>query len=125
MRSAQISAYQTIDTTTADPAQLVLRLLDGAVRFLRQALRGLDRGDVAVFAQGQSRAHAVIAELRSALDHDRGGEIAANLDRLYDFMLRHLTVGLLQKDRTRLEGVATLLVTLREGFDGAAGARRT
>lgn len=122
MLDAQIGTYQAVQTTTADPARLVLLLFDGAARFLRQALRGLDRGDAAGFAYSLSRAHAIIAELSDSLNRDEGGEVAANLGGLYAFLLRHLTQGLVAKRRDYLEQALSLLQTLREGFEGAVEA---
>jgi flagellar protein FliS len=124
MLHAQHAAYETVATTTADPARVILLLFDGAARFLRQAQEGLDRGEAGAFAYPLSRAHAIIAELSNSLDRDRGGEAAANLGRLYDFMLRHLTQGLVSRSRTHLVQVLDLLQQLRDGFEGAAQATR-
>ena len=119
MLQAPYAAYQAVQTTTADPAQVILLLFEGAARFLRQAEQGLERGDAAGFAYPLSRAHAIIAELSGSLDRDAGGEAAANLDCLYDFMLRHLNQGLAAKSRTHLAQVGLVLRELREGFEGA------
>ena len=119
MLSAQYAAYETVQTTTADPARIVLLLFDGAARFLRQAEGGLARGETAAFAYPLSRAHAIIAELSSALDRDGGGEVAANLARLYDFMLRHLTQGLVRRSAAHVGEVLDLLAELRGGFEQA------
>ena len=112
-------AYQAVQATTADPARGILLLFDGAARFLRQAQEGLDRGEAGAFAYPLSRAHAIIAELAGSLDHETGGETAHNLGRLYDFMLRHLTQGLINKSRTHLMQVLDLLERLRDGFEQA------
>jgi flagellar protein FliS len=122
MVSGQYAAYANVQTTTAEPAQIVFLLFDGATRFLRQAEAGLDRGDRAAFAYTLSRAHAIIAELSGSLDREVGGELAANLGRLYDFMLRHLTEGLCARSRAHVTRVRELLQELREGFAGAARA---
>ena len=119
MALSPYAAYETVQTTTADPARVVLLLFEGATRFLGQAQDGLARGDAGAFAYKTSRAHAIIAELSASLDREVGGEVAANLDRLYDFMLRYLTEGLAQKSAPHVERVAALLVPLREGFDAA------
>ena len=120
----QHAAYQSVHATTADPDRIVLMLFDGAARFLRQAQDGLDRGDVAAFTYPLSRAHAIIAELSSSLDRERGGAVAANLGSLYDFMLRHLTQGLARKSRAHLADVLRLLEQLRDGFEQASRSVR-
>jgi flagellar protein FliS len=119
-----LGAYQAAQTLTGDPAQVLLQLFDGTTRFLRRALKALERGDSAQFAQSISRAHAIIGELADSLDHQQGGAIAENLARLYAFMLLHLTEGLVAKSPQHVERVLGLVTTLREGFEGAAAATR-
>jgi flagellar protein FliS len=115
-----LGAYQEAQTLTADPAHIVLQLFDGATRFLRRAVKALERGDIGQWAQSMSRAHAIIGELAESLDRKQGGEIAVNLARLYEFMLLHLTQGLVAKNPRNVEQVLGLLATLREGFEAAA-----
>ena len=105
-------------------AWLLLLLFDGAIRFLGQALRALGREDRAGFAAAVGRANGVIGELAATLDQERGGEVAANLARLYEFMLRHLTQGLAGRSRGYLDGVLEVLRTLRAGFEDAIEATR-
>jgi flagellar protein FliS len=115
--STQVGTYQAVQATTADSAQLTLMLFDGAVRFLTRAQIRLAAGDVGQFAQAVARAQAIIGELRNSLDRERGGELADNLDRLYDFMLRHLSQGLLTRSARHVEQVLRPLQTVREGFE--------
>ncbi len=124
MNGHQLGIYQSVDTTTADPARIVVLLYDGAIRFLLQAREGLDKGDTGAFAQRLSRAHAIIGELSGALNPEAGGDIAANLGRLYDFMLLHLTQGLIAKSRAHVSVVVDLLQELRDGFEAAVRASR-
>jgi flagellar protein FliS len=122
MADGRLAAYQTVQTITAEPDRLVLMLFDGATRFLRQAGRALERRDVTAFCESVCRAHAIIAELSDALDRERGGEVAANLGRLYDFMLRHLTAGMTARSGRHLEEVLGPLAELRQGFERAMEA---
>lgn len=124
MTAAYLGAYQTVHTTTADPSALVLMLFDGAGRFLRQARRALDQGDVPRFGEAVCRAQAVIAELSDVLDRESGAEAAAGLAGLYDFMLRHLSQGLMKKSGRHLDEVLVPLTTLRDGFQSAVEASR-
>jgi flagellar protein FliS len=123
MAGGALSTYKSVDIGTADPATLIVQLFDGALRFLRRARHALDEKDYAGFAEAEVRAHAIIAELSNVLDREQGGEVAANLDRLYDFMLRHLTEGLAQRSAPHLDRVAGMLVTLRDAFDAARQQR--
>ena len=119
MTNLQTGAYQNIQTITADPGHLVLMLYDGATVYLRRALRALERGDNAGFAHALSGATGIIGELSTSLDHEVGGEVAANLVRLYGFMLRHLSEALVGRRRDNVEQVLGILETLRDAFDGA------
>ena len=114
-----LGAYQAAQTLTADPPRIMLLLFDGAARFLRQALKALERGDHPGFAQSISRAHAIVGELADSLNRAEGGEIADNLARLYAFMLVHLTQGLIERSPAHVQRVLGLLSTLREGFEQA------
>jgi flagellar protein FliS len=119
MANVQTAAYQNIQTITADPGRLVLMLYDGATVYLRRALRALEQGDTAAFGQALSGANGIIGELSTSLDHEVGGEVAANLARLYGFMLRHLSEALIGRRRDNVEQVLGILETLRDAFDGA------
>lgn len=111
MISAQSSArsYQQAQFQTVDRGQLLLMMFDGGDRFLAQAEQKLGGGDVPGFLQSLGRAQAVIAELLSTLDHQRGGEIAGNLDRLYRFMLDHLLDANLNRSSRQVGQVRRIL----------------
>jgi flagellar protein FliS len=84
--------YAEAQVTSVDPQHLLLLVFEGGQKFLRLAREALAVGDVARFAQHLARAQAIISELMNTLDHEAGGQIAADLGRLYEFMLFHLTV---------------------------------
>lgn len=60
----------------------------------------------------------IIGGLRDALDKDKGGEIASNLDNLYAFMQQRLSQANLQNDPAMLDEVAGLLREIKQGWDG-------
>lgn len=114
-----LDSYQTVSVSTADPSALIVQLFDGALRFLRQAQSAAAAGKQADVAQAVNRAHAILAELSDVLDHEQGGEIAAQLDALYNFSMLHLTKGLFDKSARYIAEVIAILEPIREGFDGA------
>jgi flagellar protein FliS len=119
MADVRTAAYQNVQTITADPGRLVLMLYDGATVYLRRALGALERGDTSGFTQGIGGAINILVELATSLDHEVGGDVAANLSRLYAFMLRHLSEARLSRRRENVEQVIGILKTLRDAFDGA------
>ena len=107
------SQYQQNQILTASPEQILLMLYDGAIRFTREAIMGVEEDDLGHLHHGIQKAMAIITEFSNTLDHRIGGEIAENLDALYNFMIRELTMANLHKDAEKLRTVETLLVDLR------------
>jgi len=113
--------YQTQAVLTASPGQLVLMLYDGALRFLalaRAALEG-DQNDwqrFEVINRNLKRAQDIITELRCTLNHQSGGEIATELDRLYEYYNRRLFEANIKKNVAPVIEVEALLRDLRDGW---------
>lgn len=105
--------YQQNQIFSASPEQILLMLYDGAIRFTRQAIYGLEEENITLFHHGIKKSMAIITEFSNSLDHAVGGEIAENLDALYNFMIRELTLANLHKDIDKLRVVDRLLVDLR------------
>ncbi|MBL4609427.1 MAG: flagellar export chaperone FliS, partial [Pseudomonas sp.] len=61
-----------------------------------------------------------VCGLRDALDLEKGGEVAANLDSLYAYILQRLSMANLKNDPAILDEVAALLRDVKEGWDGIA-----
>lgn len=89
-------SYRAIATQTAPRGQLVVMLYEGAIRFLESALGGFKHDDPKEFNETINnnliRAQEIIRELDSSLDLDQGGELAATLRRLYNYMDDQLTI---------------------------------
>lgn len=115
-----MNRYQTTAIQTASPENILIMLYDGAIRFCRQAMQAMDDGNKEVQHEKISRTMAIVSEFATSLDHEIGGEIAADLDALYMFMLRELTRANNKKDRKALETVDDLLSGLRDTWVEAA-----
>ena len=114
-------AYQQQSILTASPGQLVLLMYDGALRFMAQAHAGFALPEdnprrIETIHTALLRAQAILSELRANLDLEAGGDIAANLDRLYDYHLRRLFECNLRKDEAPLIEVEGLVRTLRDAW---------
>lgn len=105
--------YQQNQIMSASPEKILLMLYDGAIRFTRQAMVGIEEENLSLFHQGIKKSMAIITEFSNSLDHTIGGEIAEDLDALYNFMIRELTKANLHKDIEKLRVVEGLLVDLR------------
>lgn len=108
--------YQQTQVGTADRRRLLMLMFDGALKFLALAEARLREGDIGQFAHHLSRAEGIIAELLHTLDHKAGGEIAKSLERLYRFMLEHLTVANLRKSAGHVAEVARVLGVVASAY---------
>jgi len=114
MNTYNMNQYQRNQVSTASPEQILLMLYDGAIRFTRRAISGIEENKPELKLSGVSKAMAIIAEFSNSLNHDIGGQIAEDLDALYHFMMRELTSANLKNDVEKLKNVETLLVDLRQ-----------
>jgi flagellar protein FliS len=106
------------DIETASPHRLILLLLDGALEKLRAARGAMTRGNIAAKGSNITWAMSIIDGLRASLNLERGGQIAANLDALYDYMTRTLVTANLHNDEDKLVEVEKLLGEIRVGWKG-------
>lgn len=120
----QQQQYQQNLINTATPEQLLLMLYDGAIRFTRQAMMASEKKNLAEKLGRISKTVAIVTEFSNTLNHDIGGQIAADLDGLYQFMIRELYAA--RKDETgeKLKTVERLLVDLRETWGQAVEINR-
>ena len=110
------ATYEAVQITTTDRGRLLLMMYEGAIKFLKQSKLGLESGEIVKFCKYLSRAQAIIAELMNTLDFEKGGTIARDLDRLYDFMLFYLTEANLYRDANRIQKVIGLLDTIYSAY---------
>lgn len=108
--------YQSMQVTTVDKGRLLLMMYEGAIKFLKQSRAGLEANDMVKFCRFLSKAQAVIAELMNTLDHEKGGSIAADLERLYDFMLFYLTEANLERDGNKITKTIHLIDTVYSAY---------
>lgn len=104
------------EVNTASSHRLIQMLFEGALSKLAAAQGALERGDLATKGEALSRAINIIAGLRSSLDLSTG-EIATNLDQLYEYMNFRLLEASAQKDIQKIAEVSQLLKTLKSGWD--------
>lgn len=99
------SQYLTQRINGATPEQLIVILLEGGQRFLGQAIAAMVQRDIPAKARLVNRVSAIIEELMVRLNHEEGGELVANLTRLYEWWLNELFEGSQNNQPERLERV--------------------
>lgn len=92
------AGYRATQVNAASPAERVVLLYEGALRFSRSSIAALERGDRPGAHAASVRAQEIVGELRATIDLDSGGEIASSLDALYDFVIDRLLQGNIRRD---------------------------
>ncbi len=123
MQRRAMQAYKIKDAETtqlgvevASPHQLVLLLYDGALLSLERARHAMSASKPAQKGEAISKAISIIDYLRSMLDTAAGGQLAAQLAALYDYMKPRLLEANLKNDPRLLVEVAGLLEQIRSGW---------
>lgn len=113
--------YKTTQVVTCSPGELLLLLMDGALRFASEADQALARGDRARAGDRIGRCHAVIEELSAGLDLTDTTGLCENLAALYAFCMQRLIEANLNQSREILGEVPGLIRTVREGVAQVLG----
>lgn len=114
--AARTYLHQTV--MTASPEKLVVLLYDNALRQMETARVGIENKEVARAGEALSKAFAIVSELRTSLDPEKGGEIAENLDRLYDFIQDRLVKANRERSLESMDEAIKIFKVLKEGWDG-------
>jgi flagellar protein FliS len=102
----------------ASPHKLTAMLLSGAVDRVNVARGAIEKGDVARRGEMLGKTISILAQLQADLDMSQGGEIAQNLEALYDYMIRGLIDANRENDAKKLDEVQALLSEVKAGWDG-------
>ncbi|HEY3282794.1 MAG TPA: flagellar export chaperone FliS [Armatimonadota bacterium] len=113
---AQYQANQ-VRTSRED---LLIMLYDGALRFLRLGKEGMLAGKRDQQSFNINKAQAILMELINTLNHKVGGELPAELERLYWYFFDRLTQSNLEDDAAGLDEVMYHMNELREAWVEAA-----
>lgn len=116
-----ISAYQKVSVDAAvevaDPHRLILLLFSGAQAAVGKARAAIGQNEIAEKGAAISKAIDIISNgLKVSLDLQHGGDIAARLDALYDYMVLRLINANLKNDLKALEEVSSLLEEIHSAW---------
>ncbi len=104
--------YNNSKVLTASPAELVLMLYDGAIKFCNIAIVAIENGDV-------QKAHTNIVKVERIIDHfrmtlDMRYPVAADFERIYEYLSRRLIEANMKKDKEIVEEVCGHIRSVRE-----------
>lgn len=116
-----VATYQDAMVTTQNKGRLIVLLYEGAIKFMKLAIKELEAGNYEAKGRYIGRAQDIITELNAVLDMDAGGEIAANLRKLYLFANSRLSQANAKRDPQMIREVITLMEELNQGWKAIVG----
>ena len=122
MYSKGAKGYSQVSLQTevmeADPHKLIQLLLEGSLTRLSMAKNFISQGEIEKKNEKISQVVEILSSLQENLDHERGGEISVNLERLYDYMTRRLFDANRLNDAGIVSEVMGLLLEIKAGWEG-------
>lgn len=117
----QVGVQSMVDS--ASPQQLIKMLFDGLLASINAARGAIERGDINEKVRHIGKAVRILQEgLLSALDREKGGELAGNLAALYEYCTARLTLANARNDVGMVDEVAALVSTVAQGWNEITNA---
>jgi flagellar protein FliS len=120
MYHKNLKAYKSnnaeAEMSVADPHRVIQMMMQGLLERLAQAKGAIDRRDYEAKSNLISKSMAIINGLQDSLDLSQG-QIAVDLAALYIYMNERLVDASRNMDKTCIDEVANLLITIKSGWD--------
>ena len=117
-----LDQYQSVNlqgrVATTPNHGLVSLLFDRILEKIAHANGAIERNDVAVRGNAISDAIRIVDNLRAGLNSAQGGDVAANLQGLYDYIEKRLVEANAKADLNALSEVSGLIAEIKSGWDG-------
>ena len=111
-----IASYQENSVTTQSKGRLIVLLYEGAIKFMKLAIKEMEAGNYETKGKYINRAREIINELNAVLDMQAGGELSGNLRKLYMFMQQRLSDANIKRDPQIIRDVITIMEELNQGW---------
>lgn len=119
-----VNQYQSADNSSivyADPHELILRLMNGAIERIAQAKGAIQHGNVTQKGEYLGKAISIIGGLEGCLDHSQEGNLSTNLADLYHYMIVSLTQANIENDIAKLNEISGLLLEIKSAWEQIPG----
>ena len=124
MAVSATKAASAFDRNNPDPHQLISLLMAGTLERVAQAKQCVVEGNDKEKYILVEKIIAIINGLRASLNFDQGGDIAVNLDSLYEYMLQRIYSAETVSDECEvLDEVAKLMAQVKSGWDETSPAK--
>lgn len=112
----EIGSYKKVEIETNDPIKLVIMLFEGAINFTEKAKKRMMDNKIAEKGILISKVMAIVDELHSSLNMKSGGEVAANMNRIYIYITERLSDANINNDPSILVEVTQHFRVLKEAW---------
>ncbi|MBM7036336.1 flagellar export chaperone FliS [Vibrio ulleungensis] len=120
-----LQAYKKVSVdsqlSAASPHKVIQMLMAGAIERLVQGKAAMLQGNIAVKGERLGKALDIVVSLRGCLSMDDGGEIAQNLDQLYDFMIARIIHANQNNEPEPIDDVIDIIREIKSAWDQIPG----
>lgn len=113
------AVYKNNSVNYASKEQLLLMILDGAVKFSKIARQAILDKDFQKANENIIKSENIYYELIATLDVENGGEWAVSMMAVYDFIIRRLTDANIKKDVSIMDEIIPLIEEVRDTWEEA------
>ena len=110
--------YKNNSVNFASKEQMLLMLLDGAVKFAKRGKLAIQENNIKLAHESITRTQDIFTELRVTLD-TTAGEWAVSIDKVYEFINRRLFEANIKKDNSIMDEVIPLIEEVRDIWNEA------
>ncbi|MEK3696704.1 flagellar export chaperone FliS [Paenibacillus sp. FSL R10-2199] len=118
MITSPYDKYRQSSVQTSSPAQLLLMMFDGAIRFGKAALEGIDSADFNKVSTNLGKAQTIVNELITTLDDSY--EVSKGLASMYEYINYLFIESNIKKSKEQAEEALGYLLELRQTFAQAS-----
>ncbi len=119
--NAALNEYSKVskesDVAFASPHRLIQMLMEGFLDKVAMARGAIARQDLATKGKQISLAVGILSGLRSSLDRETGGELAENLDNLYEYMSQQLLKANIENSTALIDETVAIMKNIKSGWD--------
>lgn len=116
-----LQAYKKVSVdsqlSAVSPHKIIQMLMVGAIERLIQGKAAMQQGNIAIKGERLGKALDIIIALRSCLSMDDGGDIAKNLDQLYEFMISQITMANQSNEPKPIDDVIDIIREIKSAWD--------
>ena len=116
MNKNRAEQYKKTQINTSSPGKLLLMLYQGAIKFSKLAIQNIEADQIEDSHKNIIKVQNIVLELKSTLDKEKGGQLADQLEKLYDFIYQELLQANLKKDVKYLNNIIPLLEELYTAY---------